>query len=64
MGLIRKLFWIALFLVSTFCFLVLFDHGTVNYVKNFQLDFQNFKTLLSTQIEHKKDESDKIGTAK
>jgi len=28
------LFWVALFLVSTFAFTVLFEHGTSNYFSN------------------------------
>ncbi len=34
MGLLRMLFWVALFLVSTFAFTVLFEHGTHNYFAN------------------------------
>lgn len=34
MSLIRSLFWFALFLVATFAFTVLFEHGTDNYFEN------------------------------
>jgi hypothetical protein len=63
MALLRKIFWLALFAASTFGFLVLFDHGTVNYVENAKADFQKFRKMVSSQIVRKKDESDKTGTA-
>lgn len=34
MGLIRNIFWIAFFLAATFAFIVLFEHGTSNFVDN------------------------------
>jgi hypothetical protein len=61
MGLISKLFWLALFLVSTFCFLVLFEHGPRDFSANAQIEFANLRTLTSKKIERKKDDSDKIG---
>ena len=61
MALIRKLFWVALFIISTMGFIVLFDHGTVDYVKNFKAEFNDFVKLVQSQVPHKKDESDKIG---
>jgi len=36
MGLIRKLFWLALFVFATLCFVVLFEKGTANFVPNVQ----------------------------
>ncbi|MEI8341817.1 MAG: hypothetical protein WCH43_09825 [Verrucomicrobiota bacterium] len=57
--LIRKLFWIGLFLVATFAFLVLFEHGTDDFAKNAQQDFQSFKASLATKPAPKKDESHK-----
>lgn len=62
MLLIRNLFWVALFIVSTFCFVVLFEHGPVNYTKNMQLEFESAKKLYHLELHHKKDDSDKIGT--
>jgi len=58
--LIRKMFWFGLFLVATFTFLVLFEHGTDDFAKNAEQDFQSFKTALFTKPEPKKDESHKI----
>ena len=43
MFLIRKLFWLALFLVATFGFVVLFEHGTDNYLQNAQKEFETLK---------------------
>jgi len=61
MGLLRSLFWIALFLVSTFAFTVLFEHGTTNFVANAEKEFQMLQKLYSAKMERKKDESEKIG---
>jgi hypothetical protein len=61
MALIRKLFFLALFLASTFGFVVLFDHGTTNYVQNCQLEFEKLKGIVTNKVERKKDQSDKIG---
>lgn len=58
---IRKLFWFGLFLVATFSFLVLFEHGPDDFLKNADKDFQSYKAILMTKPEKKKDESHKIG---
>ena len=34
MNLIRAAFWLALFIASTFCFLVIFEHGFSNFSDN------------------------------
>ena len=57
--LLRNLFWIGLFLISTFAFLVLFDHGTDDYFRNAEKDFKTLKTALMTKPELKKDEKHK-----
>jgi len=59
MALFRKLFWVALFVVSTFGFVVLFDYGTVNYVKNAKTEYENLKQAMGWQPKPKKDDSDK-----
>jgi hypothetical protein len=61
MTLIRKLFWIALFFVATFGFVVLFDHGTLDYSKNAKAEFEDLKKMFNFQVQRKKDDSDKIG---
>ena len=62
MALIRTLFFVALFLVSTLCFVTLFEHGTTNFQANFQKEFQSFEHMVHTPVEHKKDDSEKVGT--
>ena len=36
MALLRLLFWLAIFLASTFAFTVLFEHGTSDFAANAQ----------------------------
>ena len=36
MGLIRTLFWFILFVFFTFCFVVLFEYGTSDFVPGFK----------------------------
>lgn len=36
MALLRKIFWLAVFLFSTLCFVVLFEKGTDHYLDNLQ----------------------------
>ncbi|HEX8371385.1 MAG TPA: hypothetical protein VF585_01275 [Chthoniobacterales bacterium] len=40
MGLLRKLFWVALFVVFTFSFVILFEHGTENFFRDFSKNAQ------------------------
>ena len=60
MGLLRMLFWVALFLVSTFAFTVLFEHGFADYGKNCQdewaslMKFYHEKTGAATPAPVKK----------
>lgn len=61
MGLIRMLFWVAVFLVSTFCFVVLFDYGPHDFQKNATTEFHQLQAMYNGKIERKKDDSDKIG---
>lgn len=60
MGLIRSLFWFAIFLLSTFAFTVLFEHGPTNFAQNAQKEFETLKKLYSTKVEKKGDQSDKL----
>jgi hypothetical protein len=47
MNLIRTIFWIVLFVASTFCFLVVFNHGFKgDFVKNSKATFENFRNVL------------------
>lgn len=61
MAILRKLFWFVLFLASTFCFIVLFEHGPHDFGKNCQVEFDNLQKLVNKKIDRKKDESDKVG---
>jgi len=49
MALLRSLFWIALFLFFTFCFIVLFEYGTHDFVPGFQKEFERIKTFVVNQ---------------
>ena len=57
---IGKLFWIALTVVFTFGFIVLFENGTTNYVENCQTEFAQVKTYFGTPPKKKADTSDKL----
>jgi hypothetical protein len=60
MDIIRKLFWVALTLVFTFGFVVLFENGTTNYVDNAQIEFAQVKLLFTEKPKKKADTSDQL----
>jgi hypothetical protein len=43
MALLRGLFWLVLFVFFTFCFVVLFEYGTHDFVTGFQKEFERVK---------------------
>ena len=45
MALLRGLFWIILFVFFTFCFVVLFEYGTHDFVTGFQKEFERVKAF-------------------
>lgn len=45
MALLRGLFWFVLFVFFTFCFVVLFEYGTHDFVSGFQKEFEKVKTF-------------------
>ena len=45
MALLRGLFWIVLFVFFTFCFVVLFEYGTHDFVSGFQKEFEWVKAF-------------------
>ena len=45
MALLRTLFWIVLFVFFTFCFVVLFEYGTHDFVSGFQKEFERVKSF-------------------
>jgi|GraSoiStandDraft_34_1057297.scaffolds.fasta_scaffold608693_2 hypothetical protein len=48
MALLRGLFWLVLFVFFTFCFIVLFQYGTHDFVNGFQKEFARVKSLVVT----------------
>jgi len=65
MALIRTLFWFAVFLVSTFAFTVIFEHGFTNFSGNADKEFKLWQDTVTKWrdggVEKKADKSDKIG---
>ena len=61
MVLLRGLFWVALFLVLTFCFVVLFEYGPRDFVSGAQKEYDRVKSLVVNRTEEtgdkKKDHS-------
>lgn len=57
---ISKLFWVALTVVFTFGFIVLFENGFDNYVENCKTEFQQAKTYFAATPKKKGDTSDKL----
>lgn len=51
MSLIRGLFWLVLFVFFTFCFVVLFEYGTHDFVSGFKTEFQRVKALVQNETE-------------
>jgi hypothetical protein len=49
MRLIRGLFWFALFVFFTFCFIVLFQYGTADFANGFQKEFARVKSFVVKQ---------------
>ena len=60
MGLIRSLFWFAVFIASTFAFTVLFEHGPMNFKENAQKEYDTLAKLYGSKPEKKKDTSDTL----
>ena len=50
MALLRKLFWVAIFLISTLSCVVLFENGTNNFVPNLQKQIEVFSKAVKDQI--------------
>lgn len=45
MALIRSAFWFILFIASTFCFIVVFEHGFSNFGENSRREVESLKTV-------------------
>jgi hypothetical protein len=46
MALLRGLFWFALFLVLTFCFVVLFEYGPRDFANGAQKEYARVKSFV------------------
>jgi hypothetical protein len=51
MALLRGLFWLALFLVLTFCFVVLFDYGPHDFANGAQKEYARVKSFVVKRTE-------------
>jgi hypothetical protein len=51
MALLRGLFWFALFLVLTFCFVVLFDYGPHDFSSGAQKEYARIKSFVVKRTE-------------
>jgi hypothetical protein len=61
MALIRNLFWIAIFLASTFAFTVLFEHGPTNFVQNAKKEADILRQMYNPKpLKPAKDGSDQL----
>jgi hypothetical protein len=59
MALLRGLFWFALFVFFTFCFVVLFEYGTANFGEGFQKEFMRVKSFVIQQTQTEKSQKPK-----
>ena len=50
MALLRKIFWLAVFVIATLCFVVLFETGTTNFVPNVQKQIGEFSQVVKEQL--------------
>ena len=45
MRFIQNIFWIVVFLVSTFCWVVLFEHGPSGFREGLKVEFEKLQAL-------------------
>lgn len=60
MALIRFAFWGTLFVLSTFAFTVLFEHGPMNFIEDAKKEKGRLMLLIGEKPERKADGSDKL----
>ena len=60
MALIRLAFWTAVFLLSTFAFTVLFEHGPSNYFDDAKKEWVAIGNLFGKKLERKPDGTDTL----
>ena len=51
MALVRGLFWFALFIVLTFCFVVLFEYGPRDFTNGVQKEYAQVKSFVVKKTE-------------
>jgi hypothetical protein len=51
MALLRGLFWLVLFIVLTFCFVVLFEYGPHDFANGVQKEYARVKSFVVKQTE-------------
>jgi len=51
MAFLRGLFWFALFIVFTFCFVVLFEYGPRDFPNGVQKEYVHVKSFVAKQTE-------------
>jgi hypothetical protein len=51
MGLVRGLFWFGLFIVLTFCFVVLFEYGPRDFASGAQKEYARIKSFVVKRTE-------------
>jgi len=51
MALLRGLFWFVLFIVLTFCFVVLFEYGPHDFANSVQKEYARVKSFVVKQTE-------------
>ena len=54
MSVIRGLFWLVLFVFFTFCFVVLFEYGTHDFVDGFKKEFERAKHFIVEKVKPEK----------
>jgi hypothetical protein len=51
MALLRTLFWVALFVFFTFCFVVLFEYGTHDFVDGFKKEYSRVEKFVKDAVQ-------------
>jgi hypothetical protein len=51
MALLRGLFWLVLFIVLTFCFVVLFEYGPHDFANGVEKEYARVKSFVLKQTE-------------
>lgn len=50
MSLLRGLFWLALFVFFSFCFVVLFEYGTADFSSGFKTEYGKAKKFVMESV--------------